>query len=399
MQNKFSLAFLIAMLAFASLCSARAETTSKLIPIPVYATLPNEGSTWGFMPVYLFVDKETERTQAIMAPDVTWNQVIGTTGTFRYFAYPSDITGWTVVLSGSTRTNWGGKLEYEHSPVLVGEWTDHVLFRFGRNIFYRFFGIGPDTPEDAQSSHTRLMEDLTYRRGMNLLPHFNVGARVRLTQNQIQAIGVSGFPLSTNAFPNTPGMSSPGAISEEQFDLYYDTRKSKDYSTEGFYAGLLTGPAQGITAGTPRFWDTTVEAKELFTESDRFQAGARVYVHYVNSPQVPFYYQTSLGGSYLMRGFIEDRYIDQGGWTAEFEQRIQLCQTHIYGVTADWRIDPFVAVGQVFGDDSGPFTNVRVVEGLGFRAWVRPNVLGRVDVAYGGVAEGLNTYVELGYPF
>jgi hypothetical protein len=397
MQNNFRSIIFIALLLFTAVGSAAADTTSKLIPIPVYATLPNEGSTWGIMPVYLFVDPKTERTQGILAPDVTWNQVIGTTGTFRYFAYPSDTTGWEAVLSGSTRTNWGGHLLWENAPVLQGEWTDRVLFRFGRNIFYRFFGIGADTEEGAQTSHTRLMEDLTYRRGVNLLPHFNIGVRGRLAQNQVQSIGVSGYPLSNQVFPTVPGMSSAGAIAEEQLDLYYDTRKSKDYSTEGFYAGLLTGPAQGITPGAPRFWDTTVEAKELFTESDRLQAGARVYVHYVNSPQVPFYYQTSLGGSFLMRGFIEDRFIDQGGWTAEFEQRIQLFQTHIYGVTADWRVDPFVAVGQVFGDDTGPFSNVKVAEGLGFRAWVRPNVLGRVDVAYAG--EGINTYVELGYPF
>ena len=253
MQNKLHFVLLSSLLCFAGLSSARAETTSKLIPIPVYATLPNEGSTWGFMPVYLFVDTKTERTLAILAPDVTWNQVIGTTGTFRYFAYPTDTMEWTAVLSGSTRTNWGGRLEWENTPFIQGEWTDHILFRFGRNIFYRFFGIGPDTDEGAQSSHTRLMEDLTYRRGINLLPHFNVGARVRLVQNQVQPIGVSGFPLSNDAFPSTPGMSHPGAIAEEQFDLYYDTRKNKDYSTEGFYAGLLTGPAQAITAGTPRF--------------------------------------------------------------------------------------------------------------------------------------------------
>jgi hypothetical protein len=34
--------------------------------------------------------------------------------------------------------------------------------------------------------------------------------------------------------------------------------------------------------------------------------------------------------------------------------------------------------------------------GLGFRAWVHPNILGRVDAAYGG--EGLKFYVVLGYP-
>jgi hypothetical protein len=34
---------------------------------------------------------------------------------------------------------------------------------------------------------------------------------------------------------------------------------------------------------------------------------------------------------------------------------------------------------------------------VGFRAFVHPNVLGRVDVASGG--EGIKVYVELGYPY
>jgi hypothetical protein len=60
-------------------------------------------------------------------------------------------------------------------------------------------------------------------------------------------------------------------------------------------------------------------------------------------------------------------------------------------------VDPFFSVGQVFGEDNGPFADVKYAGGLGFRAWVRPNVLGRVDVGY--AAEGLKFYVELGYPF
>jgi hypothetical protein len=40
---------------------------------------------------------------------------------------------------------------------------------------------------------------------------------------------------------------------------------------------------------------------------------------------------------------------------------------------------------------------VRVAGGLGFRAWVRPNVLGRVDVAY--ATDGIKAYVMLGYPY
>ena len=98
-----------------------------------------------------------------------------------------------------------------------------------------------------------------------------------------------------------------------------------------------------------------------------------------------------------MRGYIEDRFIDQGAWTLELEQRIRLFQTHIYGVTTDWRVDPFIAFGQVYHDTPGILSHVKVTGGLGFRAWVRPNVVGRVDIATAGKAPQF--YVEIGYPF
>ena len=68
-----------------------------------------------------------------------------------------------------------------------------------------------------------------------------------------------------------------------------------------------------------------------------------------------------------------------------------------YTYTADWRIDPFIAFGQVFRSLGEAFSRPQVAAGVGFRAWVRPNVLGRVDVANGG--EGWKVYVEIGYPY
>jgi hypothetical protein len=98
-----------------------------------------------------------------------------------------------------------------------------------------------------------------------------------------------------------------------------------------------------------------------------------------------------------LRGFPEDRFIDQGAWEFELEQRIRLFQTHFFHVTTDWRVDPFVAVGQVYHQSDDIVSHPRIAGGAGFRGWVRPNVLGRVDVAYGG--EGFRAYVVLGYPF
>jgi hypothetical protein len=371
------------------------KTNTKIIPLPIYATLPNEGSTFGFMPVFLVVDPDTAKTQSIYAPSISWNRVIDWTGTFRWYHYPSEDQALTVTASGSTHVNYGGLLIWEDLPKGAGQYTETAFVRFGRSIFFRFFGLGPDSKLSDETSNTRVRADLWYRRGWNLSPYFNIGPKIEYARDVVQSQTAPGFLSSTAVFPDAPGMSG-GAILAESIDFRYDTRQNRDYSAHGQYADFEIGPVQGIVNGDSH-WQATLEAKTLFEETERLTGGARLYWRYVTSPNVPFYYQSSLGGSFLMRGLIDDRFIDQGAWTAEFEQRIRLFQTHIYGVTADWRVDPFVAVGQVFHPGTGLFSRVRVAEGLGFRAWVRPNVLGRVDMAY--AREGVNFYVEIGYPF
>ena len=108
--------------------------------------------------------------------------------------------------------------------------------------------------------------------------------------------------------------------------------------------------ARGIT-GVGVFGQLGATARVLVPELSFLQGAARFYWLQVIGNDVPFYDQASLGGEVLFRGFHEDRFIDMGAWEVEVEQRLKLFQTHIFGVVADWRIDPFVAAGQVYGDD------------------------------------------------
>jgi outer membrane protein assembly factor BamA len=347
------------------------------------------------MPVFLVVDAKTERTESIFAPSASWNRVIGHTATFRWFNYPDDQRSMTITGSVSSRVNWGTLFMWSNLPLDQGSQTDDVFFRLQRSVFFRFFGIGPDTVAGNETSHTRLRVDLAYRRGINIVRNFNIGARVELARDLVQNQTAPGFPFSRDVFPNTPGMSS-ASIFSQSLDIRYDTRPFQNYSLEGWYGDLAFGPVEGL-AGSPTYFASQAEGRVVHEELPGLSGGARFLVSYVTSTQTPFYYQSNLGGSDTLRGFTEDRFIDRGSWTLELEQRIRLFATHIYGVTTDWRVDPFITIGQVYHDFSGFFSHVRVTEGLGFRAWVRPNVLGRIDVATGG--EGLKVYVELGYPF
>jgi hypothetical protein len=375
--------------------SCEGSTGTRLVPLPVYATLPNEGDTYGFMPVFLRVCDANDRTTSIFAPSFTWNDVIHWTGTFRWYHYPSDEQSLTLLASLSTRINSGVLLQWRDVPRAAGAGTTEIDLRWQRSAFYRFFGLGPDTPAGAETSYTRVRAHFSARRGLNLGGAWNAGASLLLHHDRVQDLGVPGLPLSRRTFPEVPGMAN-STILGQGIDVRYDTRPSGEYSEHGLFAGAEAGVVEGL-AGSPAYLRGALRARALHPELGWLSGAARLDWTLVSTPNAPFYDQSTLGGAFLLRGFTEDRFIDQNAWTFEIEQRVRLFQTHIFGVTADWRIDPFIAVGQVYRSLRHAFSAPQIAAGAGFRAWVRPNVVGRVDLATGG--EGLKIYVEIGYPY
>jgi hypothetical protein len=380
--------------------SARADCPgafdTKLIPLPIYATLPNEGSTWGAMPVFLRICPETQRTESIVAPSISWNDVIHLTTTARWFHYPSDIEALTLVASASTRINWNFLLIWSRLPTEPGRVTDEVTARLQRSAFFRFFGTGPDAPPSAETSYTGLRNYLVLRRGYNLAHHLNDGACVGFERDDVEDRGVQGLPLSPDVFPDAPGMHGATTL-QQGIDVRYDDRRGGDYAERGVRIDAGATVIEGL-ADSPTFLRGDFQARLVVPEWDGLSGAARLAWTGVTSGRAPFYRQSSLGGAFLLRGFTEDRFIDRQSWTLEFEQRLRLFQTRLFGVVADWRVDPFVATGQVFGPFGEAFSRPQVAYGVGFRAFVHPNVLGRVDVAK-GLGEDLNIYVELGYPY
>jgi len=372
-------------------CPTRLDT--RMIPLPVYSTLPNEGSTYGFMPVFLRVCDADQRTESIIAPSATWNDVIRATGTVRWFYYPKDDETLTFIASLSSRINSGVLLQWRDLRRLAGESTTEVELRWQRSVFFRFFGLGPDTTKET--SYTRVRAHGFARRGVNLSDGWNAGVALFLHHDGVQDLGVPDLPLSPREFPDVPGMKGSTTLGQG-IDLRFDSRPNGENSERGLYAGAGVALVEGLE-GSPTYVRGHVAVRALVPETSFLGAAARLEWNGVSTSGAPFYDQSSLGGAYLLRGFTEDRFIDRYSWTVELEERIRIFETHIFGVTADWRIDPFIAAGQVYGAWHDMFSNPRVTAGMGFRAWVRPNVVGRVDVATGG--EGWKVYVEIGYPY
>lgn len=373
-----------------------AAAKTRFFPLPLYTTVPNEGSTYGFMPVFLRVDDTSGWVRSIWAPSGSWNSSAGVTGTFRYYRFLELFRSWHLLVSASTKINRSIWFTYDDDRRTRGKMTMNVLVRVRRNLFYRYFGLGPDTTADGESSYTRLFAIGSTRVGWNLLESLNLGVYGELRGDRPERHTIKGLPATQDVYPDAPGLDGASHV-RAGLSLRFDTREQGDYSPLGFATELTASLAQGLTGGVGRFGQLTWTARGLVPEFKFLQGAARVlWTQVIGGDDVPFYDRASLGGELLFRGFQEDRFIDMGAWEVEAEQRLTLFQSHIFGVVADWRLDPFIAAGQVYGQE-GPFAHVRVAAGLGLRMWIRPDILGRVDVAYGG--EGVRAYVVLGYPY
>ena len=192
-----------------------------------------------------------------------------------------------------------------------------------------------------------------------------------------------------------PGIHGATLLSEG-FDLRYDDRRGGDFADSGMKLETWGAVVEGI-AGSPTFLRGGAQANAIIPELGWLSGAGRAYWNAVSSAQAPFFAQSELGGSFLLRGFDNGRFVDRQAWTIDVEQRIRILHPRIFGVVADLRVDPFVTIGQVFGSFDSALVRPKAAVGLGFRVFVRSRLVGRIDVADGG--EGLNTYVEVGYPY
>src|SRR3989441_7238066 len=149
--------FLFAPAAVGAVERCPGGLATRIVPLPVYATLPNEGDTFGAMPVFLRVCDANARTESIIAPSITWNDVIHWTGTFRLFHYPSDEQSLTFIASASTRINSGVLLQWRGPPPPPRAPPTEMEPRRQPRPFFPIFRLRPHTPPSAATHYTKVL--------------------------------------------------------------------------------------------------------------------------------------------------------------------------------------------------------------------------------------------------
>jgi outer membrane protein assembly factor BamA len=376
---------------------AAAALTRSYIPLPEILTDPNEGNTYGFLPVVLFLD-EQKIIKYILAPDVRYNHISGVQPTFRLFGYPSSVRKWSVVLGKSQKIDEDYELRYEDNAF----WQDRARFfadvEFDKDSSQRFFGFGNDSSQNAESNYTGKELNALVWLAYRLQPTLSFTYRSRVRVFRVEKGGVDNLPFIGQEHPGTPGLGG-ATIVGEQFGLLYDTRDDTNIPRQGGF-GLFTAELVPRALGSSlSFVKYAGEVRKFIPLHERIVLAMHARADYIQGPNdVPFFEQNDLGGHESLRGFGGDRFIDKDRVFASAELRTRVYRREIFGVNAELELAPFCDFGQVFSSShSSPFNDLHAVGGLGFRGVVPPQVVGFVDVGMG--TQGVAAFTGLEYPF
>ena len=370
----------------------------SFFPLPAFDTDPNEGETYGVLPVWMFKDDDG-RVRTIIAPSITWNEIRGVTGTFRYFLYASALERLEFIASYSQHIDQELKLQYKNLNVFGGRFHTDFQFLHERVSSVRFFGIGPSSKKEDESNMTLGTTGGYALFGVNITPTVRLSLAESIQRYQVDRGGVPGLPFTGDLFPDLPGVEG-AFIHAQRVALIHDSRDSLTTPTEGLYVSifaeasteLLGSDADYLKAGVEAIWlKPFMDRRVVFVARGLFEGTS-------GDSDTPFQVLPTLGGVDTLRGFGENRFYGDALLLLNAEVRIKVIRMRVFGVNAEFEVAPFVDVGKVFNSaEQFMDTRFEVTPGLGFRGLAPPSVVGHIEIAYS--REGPAIYVGLDYPF
>ena len=390
-----ALVFLMANVAML-LDYARADV--QYFPIPAVSTSKNDGNDVGVIVPILKTDPDGE-LKYILAPMLIHNSIVGMRGAINLFQYEPGGREIRLIVSAAEKIERRVVFSYADPAFSQGRYSLNFSASFFKNATARFYGIGEATSESEQTNYTGREGRANWQFGVhvNEVTQISVGQRFR--QVSLQR-GATDLPFTGEQFPSVDGVQGETLIFGNRATFHYDTRNNLVSPTDGMAVTAYAEVNQNIHNGDhPVYSRYELEVKKLLpSESKHAILIMRADLQATIGDQVPFFEQSSLGGQNNLRGYGVDRFIDKNLLSWSVEERIHMVRTKIAGVTADFEMAPFLDTGQVFNSfNDVSFKDYRMTPGIGFRAIVKPNVVGRVD--YGYSQEGGAVFAGLDFPY
>ncbi len=366
--------------------------------LPAISTDPNTGPTYGILPVVVLADPVSHHIRHLLAPSLTHNDLFGVTATGRYYFYPTDASQLYATASVSQHANHEIKARYENTAAEEG-----VLYVRGEAYYSvdaspRFFGLGAGTHEGDETGYTAKESVVRGAVGINFFKAWRatVGARLRRYTTERTII-----PRTTDLadrFPDVPGVGTNNTIANE-FRLLWDTRDSPVTPSRGSTGEVFMEKTSIALGSDADYFRYGLEGRRLFPWKNPKQTTV-IHALYekVNGSFIPFYEMPAVGGRTTLRGYGDGRLTDRGRLVFNVEQRMTFASLAMMGIQTNFEVAPFFDLGTVFPTlTEVQLKNFRPVYGGAFRAAVKPNVVGDVEVGIG--KEGPAVFVDINYPF
>jgi len=369
------------------------------IPVPAISASPNGGVTYGGLTAFLLHDAN-DQVDTLLAPQINYNPNFGVTGTvYGAFSISPDLD-MEFNASRSTKVDEDFEIRIRDKTFLDGRLgLTAFLFAFTDGSA-RFFGLHATSREEKETNFGDREIGFALSAGYDIMDHFRIVGGERLRSVNVVEGAIASLPFIRDAF--VPG-AVPGVdgftAHAQKLAVVYDTTDRSTVPTRGVFASASAEGSFKALGSSADFFRFELEAKGyLPLLDDRVITAGRFVSTQVRGSDVPFLERSILGGENTLRGFGRSRFIDMGAILLNIEERIEVLQYRLFDVDTHWEVAPFVDIGTVM-ESLGriDWHEVQVNPGIGFRAGVRPNVLGRIDVGYG--KEGIAVYVGLKYPF
>jgi outer membrane translocation and assembly module TamA len=377
------------------------DTGIKLvsIPLPVIASSPNEGVTYGALTAFLAHNRQDEVT-TLVAPQVTYNATFGITTSLYGAYYPVPERNIEFNLSQSGRVNHDYEFRIRDISLLDSKLELNGFFFKLADGSSRFFGFNASSPQQLETNYANDEFGYNISAGYQIGRRFQVTFGDRFRDVRIRTGAFSGLPdikerFSAATVPGINGFTTHAV----RVSVSYSTLDNRDTPTFGGSARISFEPTLQALGGAGDYRHYEIEAKGFIPANNaRYISVFRVMYNQTLGTDVPFLEQSILGGESTLRGYGRNRFIDNSFLLCNIEERIRLFRWEVFGVTADWEVAPFIDLGAVMESlNKASSSNFEFNPGIGFRAIVRPNIVGRVDLGIG--KDGPAVFVGLGYPF
>jgi outer membrane protein assembly factor BamA len=369
------------------------------IPLPVIASSPNEGITYGALGAFLFHNDKDE-VCSLFAPQVNQNDNFGISTTLYGAYYPSPDRSVEMNLSQSTKVNNDYELKLRDQTLLDKKLELNLfLFSFSDGSA-RFFGFQSTSSPEDETNYADKETGFNLSGGYPFFDHTQLVLGERFKKVGIGEGAVKKVPFLRDVFSTDQVPGSTGFTAHAQsVSLVYSTLDSATIPTSGTRAKASIEVSASALGSSADYRHYETEIKHFRSDYDgRLITVGRLAYSQTLGDNVPFLERSTLGGENTLRGYGRNRFIDSSYLLCNIEERIRLFRWDLFGVLADWELAPFIDLGGVM--KSLVEVNPNAFEfnpGIGFRAVIRPNIVGRIDVGVG--REGPAVFVGLGYPF